>query len=464
MTLVKHSQRTLRRSCAKCGAGNLYLAHDTDRPMTPCQDPKCANKGANGRLVYMNHDGSRHADSCTGRTRREDSVPPAPVPVQEQEHCPRCGGVTEPSDMSAHRAYCWDAAATASYWQCWGCNKRFEGYDEWTAHVATDCRSAQPPAEPQPEPQTQEETVTVPPQTEAPADVQSALSVLASALSGGVDESKVRAIVADELRNIVFPTRTVVVREGREETPREIPNAHRRLADVIKVLSVGEHVMMVGPAGTGKSTIASQAAEALELSAYAMSLSPQTSESKVFGYRDANGAYHRTLFREAFEHGGVFNFDEIDNGHPSILAAINAALANGHCAFPDGMVERHRDFRCVASANTYGRGADRKYVGRQQLDAATLDRFTIVTIEIDEGLEQSLCEGTGASADTVSKVLRYVRKLRATAEREALPIVLSPRATVGMCRLVVAGFTFDEAVDMRVRRGLTDADWAKVTK
>lgn len=292
--------------------------------------------------------------------------------------------------------------------------------------------------------------------------VQTALQTLMAAMQPGVNRDEIAAIVRDEVGKTVFPIRTVVIRENDE--PREVKGStHYRLADVITALQCGEHVLMVGPAGTGKSTIASQAAEALNLASYSLSLSPQTSSAVVFGYMQAEGKYVRTLFREAYEFGGVFNFDELDNGHPSILAAINGALANGHAAFPDCMVERHRDFRCVGSANTYGRGADRKYVGRQALDAATLDRFTFLTIDIDEALEDDLCRQTGANEETVRKVLAYVRKVRSNVESHSLPIVVSPRASVGMCRLLAAGFDWSQAVDARVRRGLSDADWSKAS-
>jgi len=132
-------------------------------------------------------------------------------------------------------------------------------------------------------------------------------------------------------------------------------------------------------------------------------------------------------------------------------------------AFPDKMVERHKNFRCVASANTYGRGADRAYVGRQQIDAATLDRFTIETIEIDEALETDLCLATGLDNDRVTHVLSTVRKYRKNAANKKMTTVISPRASIGMCRLLQAGKTWEDALEARVRRGMSDADWAKLT-
>ena len=138
----------------------------------------------------------------------------------------------------------------------------------------------------------------------------------------------------------------------------------------------------------------------------------------ITGYMDATGDYVRTAFRNAFEHGGVFLFDEVDNGNANALGVVNSALANGSMAFPDGMVKRHPDFLCVASANTYGRGADRQYVGRQALDAAFMDRFEVIHVDYDEALEEALCLATGLDSQRVKAVLGYVRCLRATALRQ----------------------------------------------
>jgi cobaltochelatase CobS len=269
----------------------------------------------------------------------------------------------------------------------------------------------------------------------------------AAPVAAPVDEATVRAIVEDAVKDIAYPTTTVVVRN--RETVTVEGSTHNILATVIRVLGAGQHVMMVGPAGTGKSTIAHQAAE--------------TPSSALFGYMDANGRYVRSLFREWYEGGGVFNFDEIDNSHPSILAAINGSLANGHAAFPDGMVARHRDAYAAASANTYGRGADRKYVGRQALDAATLDRFAVVDVNVDEALETALAYATGIDRVSADAVLRYVRAVRAKTDTSGLPVVVSPRASQGLCALLVAGIAPDAAIAMRVRKGLSEQDWQKIS-
>jgi cobaltochelatase CobS len=321
---------------------------------------------------------------------------------------------------------------------------------------------------------TDDETTTTDDTTEGPKTVSVAKTTDTSAVAAldalrtllgpqSVDADQVREMIKAELDGYVFPTSTVVIREGSE--PRKIEGTtHKELGKVTRALLSGQHTMLVGPAGTGKSTIGEQAAEALGLPFYALSVGPQTSESKIFGYMDATGTYRATLFREAFENGGVFVFDEIDSGNPAVLTSINSALANGHCAFPDGMVKRHDDFRCVATANTYGTGPDRTFVGRQRMDGATLDRFAVLLIPVDEALEEALTMRTGLDRDRARDVLAYVRKVRANVDRHKVAHVVSPRATVGIASLIAQGdFTWTEAVDTRLRKGLTDQDWTKLT-
>jgi MoxR-like ATPase len=98
-----------------------------------------------------------------------------------------------------------------------------------------------------------------------------------------------------------------------------------------------------------------------------------------------------------YRDGGVHLFDEIDAADPNLMVLINAALANGHLSIPfeDMIVHRHADTAIIAAANTFGTGASRQYVGRNALDAATLDRFAVSTVYVDydRALEEKLTAG-----------------------------------------------------------------------
>ncbi|MFC4014067.1 AAA family ATPase [Nonomuraea purpurea] len=235
-------------------------------------------------------------------------------------------------------------------------------------------------------------------------------------------------------------------------------DSHMVLPELLIALHARCHVLLVGPAGTGKSMLAKQAARSLGLEFQALSLGPTTPMSKIFGYYDAHGNYHGTPFRRAFEHGGIMLFDEIDNGHPGLLAELNQALALGTCAFADGMVDAHENFRVVATGNTYGTGADRHYVGRQALDSATLDRFVVMDVPIDEKLEERLTLRHAPSNHAAArKLLKEIRTLRARAERKQLPVILSPRAGIDGAKLLEAGASVEQVLRWRVMRGLSQA-------
>lgn len=245
------------------------------------------------------------------------------------------------------------------------------------------------------------------------------------------------------------------------EAPRPIDiegAAHAVLPDLLLALRAHCHVLLVGPAGTGKSMLAKQAAEGLGLGFHALSLGPTTPMSKVFGYYDAHGSYHGTPFRRAFEEGGVMLLDELDNGHPGLLGELNQALALRVCAFADGMVAAHPDFHLVATANTFGAGGDQRYVGRQALDAATLDRFTMIEVPIDPKLERRLAHAHAPSkSQQVKRLLKEVQRLRGVAESKHLPLVFSPRASIDGAKLLEGGATFEQAMAWRVLRGVSDS-------
>lgn len=269
-----------------------------------------------------------------------------------------------------------------------------------------------------------------------------------------------RTAIRREVAVLVSEARPAVldVWVDRRTPVRVVGDSHAVLPDLLVALGAGCHVFLVGPAGTGKSTMAQQAAGALGLAFFALSVGPTTPTSKIFGYLDAGGSYHDTPFRRAYEDGGLMLLDELDNGHPGLLTELNQALALDLCAFPDAMVVRHRGFRLVTTGNTYGTGGDRQYVGRQALDAATLDRLVTIDVPVDERLETRLALACAPSRpEQVEQVLAEVRRLRRLADEKRLPVVFSPRASINAAKLLEAGASMDKAVQWCVTRGLSPA-------
>lgn len=263
-----------------------------------------------------------------------------------------------------------------------------------------------------------------------------------TALRTGVDEA------VEELRLRAEQARPIVIKQGRK-TKKIEGVQHQQFENLLKTVEAGLSPFVVGPAGTGKTHAAEAVANALDLKFYSISVGIQTSKSDLQGYMTATGDYIRTQFREAYEHGGVFLLDEADAGNSNVLILLNAALSNGYMAFPDGMVKAHKDFRMIATANTFGHGASRQYVGRNQLDAATLDRFVTIFWPIDERVEAMLA----GDQKVWLNVVRAVRK-RAIDDLE-LRVVISPRATQRGATLLASGLPFDDVLEMALTGNFT---------
>jgi cobaltochelatase CobS len=238
-------------------------------------------------------------------------------------------------------------------------------------------------------------------------------------------------------------TAKLAVRTNKE------PRQHYLLPLVTKALKARCHVWLVGPAGSGKTTLAADAATELKLPHAALSVCGQTTKTDLLGYVDAHGVYRATCFRQAYEHGGVFCLDEIDNGNANVLAVLNSALSSKITTFPDKTVERHKDFVVVACANTYGVGAVGGYVGRNAIDAATLDRFFFVEMPYDDGLEAYVAGAgstnspqwneQGQNIPTEEEWLYLVRNTRDLVAELKIKAIVSPRATYMGLSLIKEG-------------------------
>jgi cobaltochelatase CobS len=229
---------------------------------------------------------------------------------------------------------------------------------------------------------------------------------------------------------------------------------HHKFEDLLKAVGAGLNAWVAGPAGSGKTFSAENVAKALDLTFFPFSVGPQTSKTDLLGYMDAHGNYVRTIFREAFEHGGLILLDEIDAANPAVLTMINAALENSYCSFADKVVSRHEDFRCIASGNTYGSGANRIYVGRSQMDGATTDRFFQITWEYDAALEQHLSED--------SEWLRLVHAVRASIDSHKIRHIVGTRAMLYGQRALKAGISREAVIEGVIWKGLDETAKSKI--
>lgn len=189
---------------------------------------------------------------------------------------------------------------------------------------------------------------------------------------------------------------------------------HCQFADVVKRLQVNAQVKrgvwLHGAAGGGKTTLAIQAADCLNVKFVPIFGSPTLTDTKLLGYTNAGtgdfvkgSIYDAYACPEAQERGALLFIDEADAGEFMII--LNALLANDYYRFANGEVlHRPKRFYILAAANTLGTGSANGY-RRATLDFASRDRFTPFQLNYDEALETKV-----AGNPAVSKWVFAARK------------------------------------------------------
>lgn len=177
-------------------------------------------------------------------------------------------------------------------------------------------------------------------------------------------------------------------------------NAHGVAEYVARLVKADIPVLLTGPAGTGKSSAAKYAAEAAGLTYREVNLAGAMA-SAIKG-KDRLKEFIESQFTIAYRDGGVLCIEEIDAAHPTVLTAINNAIAGDEFwNDADGKsYKRHPNFRLIATANTMLTGATKQFNGRSAIDGATRDRFRMGTVytPLDEVLEESIFESMIAGA------------------------------------------------------------------
>lgn len=262
------------------------------------------------------------------------------------------------------------------------------------------------------------------------------------------------ATLNDHIKNTygALPTRIEVT---GTPNPKPVTGIFHNMYDrLLKMVHANVPTMLVGPAGSGKNHTLEQIAEALDLDFYFTNAITQ--EHKLTGFVDAYGKYHETEFYKAFKNGGMFFFDEMDASIADALIIVNAAIANGYFDFPHERIRAHEDFRIVAAANTFGHGADMIYVGRSQLDGATLDRFAVVEFTYDKTVEQTL-----AQDDDLYTLVKSLRNAISTLQ---LRYTMSTRAIINSRKMVQSGLSKVDAIQFGIVKSISEDDMRMIRK
>lgn len=264
-----------------------------------------------------------------------------------------------------------------------------------------------------------------------------------------LNEDAVRTIVQDAIANrpadkleIKFPDHTTVMDK----------HTHPQFQNVLKVMMMARQSTkwpyLVGPAGTGKSTMGEHLAEAVGVPFAAFPANPGAMMHDILGFvSPTTHEYNEPVYVTMMRNGGLVLLDELDKLHPGIAAGTNGLLAQMRVTLPTGeSFPLHDKFFIVAGANTYGTGATSEYVGSTQLDAATLDRFARIPVNYDTEYETArACAVLGTTNG--AKWMAQITKMRDNRDSHKIQAIISTRSVIGVATMVAGGIAPDNALD-----------------
>jgi energy-coupling factor transporter ATP-binding protein EcfA2 len=160
---------------------------------------------------------------------------------------------------------------------------------------------------------------------------------------------------------------------------------HKQFSKVLKCLKLFKRVWLMGPSGTGKSHLIEQCANALGFSKedgtyeYVKG-SCGVTESHLTGRMTFDGTFIDGSVARSFRNGTFLSLDEFDGFDANCGLVFNSVFDNqGILSTPNDkdnpFVLKNDGFNVAVASNTTGDGSDFEYVGRGQLDLATLDRL-----------------------------------------------------------------------------------------
>ncbi len=222
------------------------------------------------------------------------------------------------------------------------------------------------------------------------------------------------------------------VRRIQEE--HGIVGRDRELALSLAVLARGRHLLLEGPVGVGKTTVALAVCRHLGKQTVRVDGDDRYSESKLTGWFDPPLVLKRGYSEESFfpgplvramREGGVLFINELNRMPESVQNVLLPALDERLVIVPHiGEVRAAEGFQVVATQNPV------EYIATGHLSEALRDRFEHVALEYQSAEEEARIVAAETGSDDARLIVRAVAVARATRAHPGLKKGASIRAAI----------------------------------
>ena len=291
------------------------------------------------------------------------------------------------------------------------------------------------------------------------------------ALKYNEETGRAKRIDPDQLPNPTPKKKEVVKNEDPvlafiSNSPSIKPD-HLEITDIkwkylIRSAVRGKNIMMVGPAGSGKTEAAKALPIATDRPFFYFNLgATQDPRSTLIGnthFKNNETMFDESAFIKAIKtENAVILLDELSRAHPEAWNILMTVLDEGqrylrldeNIDAPLVNVASGVSFIATANIGT-------EYTSTRVLDRALMDRFEVIEVDIlskerehallgkrfGNKVEDSLLESVADIADVTRKEWR--------SDEGKLSTMISTRMTVRICELLADGFTLEEASEVGI--------------
>jgi len=224
------------------------------------------------------------------------------------------------------------------------------------------------------------------------------------------------------------------------------------VSKMLRCYELGLNVLLIGPAGTGKTEAIRKVAEILEKPLRIIPCSLRTREHHIIGRLDTdekgNLYFKKGPLILSMEEGGICYFDEMNVLEGDVLVRVDEALDHRKEINIEGQTFRAKEgWWCVSSINPL----DRLHLGTKMLPAQIVSRFPVkleLTYPTDKSIEYDIVKlhvpEIASKSLEFLELIEMIQFLRTT----SLPYIPSIRESIALARLISSGIKVGDAVDM----------------